>query len=73
MMAELKPCPFCGGKAEIKDIVRKIDEGYRLFYYVQCVSCFSASGLHLECYPNAKEHKAKKEAAESWNRRIDNG
>ncbi len=70
---ELKPCPFCGGDAKIKNVVRKVYEAYRLFYFVECSSCLGTSGFHLECYPDSKNHKAKKEAAQAWNRRADNG
>lgn len=30
-MAELKPCPFCGGKAEMEDVGR--------LYFVRCRRC----------------------------------
>lgn len=33
-MSELKPCPFCGGEAELRD---DGEAGYP--YYVQCVEC----------------------------------
>jgi Lar family restriction alleviation protein len=38
MSAELKPCPFCGGKAEQCRGGR-----YAYQYYVMCVDCGSSS------------------------------
>ena len=72
-MAELKPCPFCGGEAKVQKDVHSIDGGLRLFYYVRCCLCGAIAGFKLECYPRQKEHKAKREAIDAWNRRADNG
>ena len=57
-MIELKPCPFCGGEAELFS-----DEFNQ--WYVGCVNptCGCEAGL-----PFAKTEKA---AAASWNRRTD--
>lgn len=59
---ELKPCPFCGGKAEIHyisiGIIRK-----RTGCYVKCELCRASSGAEFD------ENKV----AEKWNRRTDDG
>lgn len=55
-MAELKPCPFCGGKAEIN-----------IFLSNYCVTCTECLG----CIFPAKGQK-EKEAIEAWNRRTKN-
>lgn len=64
-MAELKPCPCCGGKA--KTIARTyIDEnGYEdiLCWHTWCSEC----GLATRGFAGAGE------AEEAWNRRVDNG
>ena len=53
----LKPCPFCGGKAEIVSTDRFVD-----------VSC-----KHLWCrgYADSVMYNSEKEAIEAWNRRSD--
>lgn len=61
-MTELKPCPFCGGKAShsfdhdgIKDT-----EGRKWAYQVVCDSCCATTGL---CW-------SKQMAEKAWNRRV---
>jgi len=53
---ELKPCPFCGGEAEVKFFLGN--------YFVACKGCpgstFPYKGMTEE------------EAVEAWNRRADN-
>lgn len=53
-MVELKPCPFCGGRAE----VRHNKDG---FSYVVC----PADG----CYCRTDGHLNDEAAIQSWNRR----
>ena len=68
-MAELKPCPFCGGDAEEKYIRRKkVFAKFKFpynthFVYIQCKLCSASS-----CVKHTRE-----EAIEAWNRRVDNG
>lgn len=59
---ELKPCPFCGGKA-------------RLIYVsqmsaVKCPKCGTLGKVVADYY---KQGDGKGEAIEFWNRRADNG
>ena len=60
-MTELKPCPFCRGKAELKIIC---SDGIAMmpkitWHIVRCVKC------------DAKiERFASVEAIEAWNRRV---
>ena len=53
---ELKPCPFCGGKAEIE-----MDDSWYWNYHVLCQEC----KIGTDCYETADE------AIEAWNRRAD--
>lgn len=66
-MAEynLKPCPFCGGKAEI--IINKSKQGQTANIYCTKCSCRKT----LLRYPNY-EGSIEREAIETWNRRADN-
>ena len=69
-MAEtLKPCPFCGGEA---DLWAK-PGSYGWFTVCQCSVC-SASGktfsLGQECDDNWENTKAAKRAVDAWNRRC---
>lgn len=54
-MPELKPCPFCGGEAEvfIADDFCEDD-----MYYVECTVCGAST---LECHP------LKDDAIKDWN------
>lgn len=59
MNKELKPCPFCGGKAELHACTE--------FAYVKCADCECRSKI---IYPNA-EFCAKDLAVEIWNWRVE--
>lgn len=66
MSEELKPCPFCGGEAEIisgsefRDFVSEpIDE----LFFVKCSKCYVPTAL----FPSPQE------ARKAWNRRVDAG
>lgn len=61
MKIELKPCPFCGGAAEIK-----IRYGAIPFKYVMCTNCKSQTVVVAYVCDDDT-------VAEFWNRRVDNG
>ena len=57
-MAELKPCPFCGGRASI------VLKGGSFFVY-----CNRCPGAVVTDYV----HQSEEEAIEAWNRRAEDG
>ena len=60
MSDELKPCPFCGGKAII------IYWDGSKTYSVGCVNTFVChGGTHT-----SKAYRTEQEAAQAWNRRY---
>lgn len=62
-LIELKPCPFCGGKAEVK--VMRLQEGK--IYGVFCVADLGAKFPHGHFIDNFAEEW---QAVEAWNRRY---
>lgn len=61
-MNELKPCPFCGGEAQISsDTEATRDTADRFWAYtIVCSRCCATSGLTY----------TPKKAVEAWNRRA---
>lgn len=57
---ELKPCPFCGGEAELVE-----HNGDLIFYSVSC--------KNENCFAGAVDvrHFGKETLVEAWNRRAD--
>ena len=62
--AELKPCPFCGGKAEYVDYGQ---EGEFEDWDVECTECHA---LMIAPGKEPGEVTTKLEAAAAWNRRA---
>ena len=60
MKEEIKPCPFCGGKAEMTCDDAAGYMGYTSDYYVSCKKC-GATG---------KYEKSKAKAITAWNKRT---
>ena len=63
-MAELKPCPFCGGKAKLRETTYgdNIDA-----YVVYCTN------RECEVWPSTRYRRFRSEAIEAWNRRAEDG
>ena len=61
-MAELKPCPFCGGEAKIRTVTIGTFKK-RKFFYVKCCVCGNCTSVDRE--PEIVE--------EAWNRRAEDG
>ena len=60
-MAELKPCPFCGGEA--RHILYHNKECTWVRHYVQCLRCDGKTSKYMN----------REIAIESWNRRAEDG
>jgi Lar family restriction alleviation protein len=60
-MDKLKPCPFCGGEAEILYL------DYSREHYVECRNKY----CHLDVATDLS--KTKKTAIKHWNKRAKNG
>ena len=62
---KLKPCPFCGGEAEINVDHEAVEDTEKRHwaYTVVCNRCCATSGLTY----------LPEKASEAWNRRADNG
>ena len=61
---ELKPCPFCGGKA----ILRNVDDAWDSSVYVECQAC----GASTKMWPYVFEFEepgAVSRAVHNWNKR----
>ncbi len=68
-MAELKPCPFCGGEAEIwYSATRK----YGIAVCCKCIICRSQGKAYFTGeYMETAE--AEELAEKAWNRRVSDG
>ena len=60
-MAELKPCPFCGGKPKI--ITFKHSYSRFLIYQIMCFSCYTQPRFFVR-------GETEQKAIEAWNRRV---
>ncbi len=60
-MRDLKPCPFCGGRAKARYA--------KPLSYVQCVNCKTYGLAFCDEY---EEADGKEKAIDAWNRRANN-
>lgn len=60
-MDELKPCPFCGGEADVKIVTRHIKNN---LIVIKCDLC----GASTKTFSDKKPEKA----CMAWNRRVSN-
>jgi len=82
---ELKPCPFCGGKAAIKqsgiEVMATNRDSVRFDFSIRCVNCnATAPGAYGYISANLSRtgdlniwHDERPSAIEAWNRRANDG
>lgn len=68
-MSELKPCPFCGGNAEL----RFFNNGSSFSFRVECLNCTAMVGRRVPEYSTKRTFwfGTKREAIDAWNARED--
>lgn len=71
-MAELKPCPFCGGEAGI-GYGRTEDGGDIVSITVLCAECHIGIFRYNEKPNEYDGFKSEKQAIKAWNRRAEDG
>ena len=64
-MAELKPCPFCGGKALLEEFT--VRKGFE-----SCIVCSGCLVTMLTITYDTEE-EAREAVIEDWNRRAEDG
>ena len=62
MPNKLKPCPFCGGEAELLD-----ENGKEDMFFVQCKNIWK--GCKVLAFTH--DYLTEQEAIEAWNRRTE--
>lgn len=82
-MEQLKPCPFCGNDAEVKQTGYGTESlnSVKLSFRIECAKCGAtapgASGyisINLSHSGGLNTwHDDRESAIEAWNRRADNG
>ena len=65
-MAELKPCPFCGGTAEFRKEYRETAFGDKPFFGVRCHDCLSRTSLYM--VDNDIDEETIQRVTDLWNR-----
>lgn len=68
-MAEMKPCPFCGGRGEFMLRAVTARRSHSDFIgFIKCKTCGSQSGAIGFC--DGEMNFAERDSTEAWNRRV---
>ncbi len=69
---ELKPCPFCGGKAKLNNRAECCGHGcFVELHYVACTNCKASGAVADSFLDNGDDETLKTLAIKRWNRRAD--
>ena len=70
---ELKPCPFCGSKAELYSMKRDNRKRFGVYHMIAEIRCgyFGCSARVSQA--GCDEKRAFENAATIWNRRVNDG
>lgn len=69
MIKDLKPCPFCGGKAKVK--TQYSEKKDRWFSFVQCLDCFARSKTATAWRDPTDNLSLMDRATANWNMRAE--
>ena len=64
----LKPCPFCGGEAELKDGIFSVCGDYQNIVYIKCKDCEAM--VRVPYKDATKLNHYKTECKSLWNKRV---
>ena len=78
MTEELKPCPFCGGKAVVERVhpVFMLKKFKDLYFAAGCPKCGASTAMFRTKKTKSPtmngwyNYKAKQKAIEAWNKRV---
>ena len=70
MPNELKPCPFCGGEAELYSMKRDKRKRLGVYHMIAEIRCCGFGCTARVSQAGYDENKAFKNAADIWNRRT---
>ena len=69
-LSRLKPCPFCGGQAEVREETRPDPPASYGVYLVKCPRCGARTRDFINDGSYGEKHSIS-DAAEAWNRRAE--
>lgn len=62
---ELKSCPFCGGRAAMRQFANP-----KNWYFVECADCYCRTDGYKHNHVEGTDEENKMANAEVWNRRV---
>jgi hypothetical protein len=72
-MPELKPCPFCGGEADLAIQNFAFETAYVANAYCTDCGCTITKHFRLPTWTKSKPEEVRQRMAKIWNGRVNNG